>query len=138
GGRVMLSYLRNDLDWKPRYDFRLDSDSSVAITQHAVLPRIDEGAELSLVPAALSAPVAGGSRLPARSTGAGVARYRFPAQELGVTTAPQNAVTFSFRNLAAVRLPSGEAGCYRQGEYLGTVAFAGLGPGETAEVACGR
>jgi hypothetical protein len=134
-GRVTVSYLRDDLGWKPRYDFRLGPDHQLAVTEHAILPRIEGEGELAVVAANLSASPTGASRL---SGDARVSDHRFPAERVTVAAAPQTSVSFAFRNQASVRLPPGEASCYRDGEYLGTVAFAGLSPGETAEVVCGR
>jgi hypothetical protein len=138
GGRVAVSYLRTDLKWVPAYDFRLDKAGEVEVIMRAVIPRTDKGAAVAVVPAAI-AEAAAVPAVPAAPDGSTrVAAFIFPVEKEEFSPAPLSTLLFSFRNQSRLKLPAGEATCYRRGEYLGTTAFAGAPPGEVKEVATGR
>ena len=137
-GKVKVSYVLTDLGWKPCYDFRLAGDGHVSVTQRALLPPLEKGAALQVVAATLAASAGGEVRPLTGTDRAAVAEYRFPVEREEAAAAPQPSLLFTFRNKGADALPAGEASCFRRGEYLGALAFAGALPGEAREVACGR
>jgi hypothetical protein len=135
-GKVRLSYLLGEPGWKPRYDFRL-SDGQVAVSQRAFLPAVPKGAEIFVLPAPLSRGAAGLRSTSVKGETA-VASYRFAVDREELREVPVSTLKFLFKNNSPDVLPPGEATCYRQGEYLGTVAFPGVQPGEALEVVCGK
>lgn len=137
GGRVAFSYLHPALKWIPSYDFRVDREAEAEVVMHALLPRIEKGTAVAVVPARLAetpaeSPLPASAEEPAR-----IASFRFKVENARFSPIPQPSLSFSFRNDSAKRLPPGQATCYRQGEYLGKVDFAGCPPGEARELAFG-
>lgn len=138
GGRVAVSYLDPTLKWEPAYDFRVDRDGEAQVVLNAVIPRGGEGAAMTVVPALL-AEASTEPGLPAAASGrVQVAAFRFPLAHEHFSPLPQASLAFFFLNSSGKRLPSGEATCYRHGEYLGTTPFVGCLPGESRELVFGK
>ena len=136
-GRVAVSYINPGLKWTPSYDFRLNSNSEVEVTMHALLPGAGKGV-VAVVPAllpeaAVETPIALALDDPAR-----VAVFRFPLEKESYSPSPVSSLSFTFRNLSGKKLPSGESSCYRQGEYIGKTRFDGSLPGESKTLDLGK
>jgi hypothetical protein len=137
-GRAVVSYLQPTLKWTPSYDFRVNSGTEVEMVLYALLPQVEKGANIAVVPALL-AEASTEQALPAAGEGpARITSYRFPIENVRSTSFPQPALSFSFRNSSGKRLPPGDATCYRQGEYIGKTAFTGSLPGESGELGFGK
>ena len=136
-GKVGISYIRSDLKWLPRYDFRLDGSGVADVTVRARLPQGAKGS-LAVVPSLL-ADAAAETRLPvSEHTDAVVASFRSSALHERFLPGPRSSATFTVKNETSGKFPEGVATCYWKGEYIGTTLFAGFGPGESREVAVGR
>ena len=135
-GAVRISYLLGDSGWKPRYDFRL-SGGQVAVNQSAILPVIPKDAEVTVLPLPLATGTVAVRPSHVKGEGA-VSSYRFTIDREEFGQVPVSTCKFFFKNNSPDVLPPGEAACYRQGEYLGTVPFPGVQPGEGLEVTCGK
>jgi hypothetical protein len=138
GGRIAVSYLRSDLKWLPAYDFRLNSSGEAVVVMRAVLPKLEKGAKVSVVPASF-ADTANEMALTVISENfQPVAKFTFPVEHEKFYSAPVSAISFRFRNISTKKLPAGEASCYLKDEYLGKIDFRGVMPGETVDMAFGR
>ena len=138
GGRVTVSYLDPAMKWQPSYDFRVNNKGDVQVILNAVLPKVEKGTAVAVVPALL-AETSVDPFLPTASQGhAQIASFRFPVAHERFSPVPQASLAFSFLNSSEKRLPPGEATCYRQGEYLGKTVFSGCLPGESRELEFGR
>jgi hypothetical protein len=138
GGGVSASYLSTELAWTPRYDFRLIASDQVEVVLFVDLQSSARGATVAVVPASL---VEGEGKKPLPVAGDGavqVLSVRLPVDKIQFAPEPQPSLTFSVRNSTDMKLPAGEAACYRQGEYLGKSRFGGSLPGEAAEMAFGK
>ena len=136
-GAVAVEYLVAGGAWKPVYDFRLDGSPMVAVTLRALLPEVESGVSVAVVTAHLSAPDAAGAvPLPAAGDYAAVATFTLPVAAAPVTTV--SPLTFTVTGAMDRSLPPGDGACFWKGEYFGTVVFAGLAPGGTLELGCGR
>ena len=138
GGRVTATYLRPDLKWQPAYDVHLKEGARVELIMRADFPPLGKDAAAMVVPGSLDSPL---QNLAGQSVAAPlvpVATLLFPVEKEQVVSAPQPIVSFMFRNVSDRTLPPGQATCYRQGEFLGVAPFAGLAPGETREMTCGK
>jgi hypothetical protein len=137
-GRAVVSYLQPRLKWTPSYDFRVNSGDEVEIVLNALLPLVEKGATVAVVPALLSE-ASTGLALPASGDGpTRITSVSMPIEHVRFVPFPQPALSFSFRNSSGKRLPPGDANCYRQGEYLGKTAFTGSLPGESGELGFGK
>lgn len=137
-GRAVVSYLQPTLKWTPLYDFRVNSGAEVEMVLYALLPQVEKGATVAVVPTLL-AEASTEQALPAAGEGlARITSVRLPIENVRSTSFPQPALSFSFRNSSGKRLPAGEASCYRQGEYLGKTTFTGSMPGESGELGFGK
>jgi N-terminal domain of unknown function (DUF4140) len=135
--RILVSYFTTSLKWAPSYDFRVGA-GVVEISVNARYPQIEKGAAVSVVPA-LHVESSTISALPLRTGGpAPVTTFRFPITKELFTQLPETSLVFTFRNSSGNSLPPGEASCYRNGEYLGSLPFSGSKPDETLELDCGR
>ena len=135
-GRIMVSYFTTSLKWTPTYDFRVGA-GEVEIIVNARYAHSEKGASVAVVPA-LHGEAPALPALPANSgENARVAAFRFPLEKERVSSSPGSGLVFSFRNRSGNNLPAGEAACYRQGEYLGSIPFGGSKPDETSELGCG-
>lgn len=138
GGRVVASYLQPDVRWQPVYDLHLREGNRLDLVIRADFPSLEKGDVASVVSATLTH-----SATPAQGQSVGsplspIATLTFPVEKEQIVSTPQPVVTFAFTNVSDRSLPSGQATCYRQGEYLGKVLFAALAPGEVREVVCGK
>jgi hypothetical protein len=137
-GRVLITYVRNDLKWSPAYDFRLDKAGEVNIVMRAIFPNLGKEAIDSVV----SAPLAEASAETALPVLTGlspkVASFTFPVDKEKRSTSQQSNLVFSFRNTSERKLPAGEASCFMNGEYLGKTSFSGSSPGEVKELTFGK
>ena len=135
-GRIMVSYFTTSLKWTPTYDFRVGA-GEVEIIVNAWYPHGEKGAAVAVVPA-LHGEAPSLPALPANSgETARVAAFRFPLEKEQLSSSTGSGLVFSFRNRSGNNLPPGEAACYRQGEYLGSILFGGSKPDETSELGCG-
>ena len=137
-GKVMVSYLLPELAWKPFYDFRLAGNGRVLVSQRAVLPPMEKGVELSVMPSSSNVPAGTDTRLTPEKGNAGIAEYAFSTGREELAPVSPSALTFTFRNDSPRGLPAGDAACFQRGEYLGRIHFPGILAGETREVVCGR
>jgi N-terminal domain of unknown function (DUF4140) len=137
-GKVNVSYLVADLRWTPCYDFRLKREGEAEVSLRAMLPQLAKGPAIVVVPAAL----ADASSTAAMNVGEEplprIALFTLPIEKEQFSASSQPALSFLLRNSSQVKLPAGEAACYRRGEYQGRVQFRGLAPGEAEELVCGR
>jgi hypothetical protein len=137
-GRVLVSYLRKDLKWFPAYDFRLDKTGEVSIIMRAVLPNLGKESKVFVVSAPLTEAASEGAMPVIAESLPKVASFIFPVDKEKRSSTPQSNLLFSFRNLSERNLPSGEASCFMNGEYLGKTAFSGSLPGEVKEMVFGK
>jgi hypothetical protein len=138
GGRIAAAYFRSDLKWLPAYDFRLNNSGAADAVMRAVLPKLEKGAKVSVVPALL-ADAANEMPLPVVAENfPTVATFTFPIEEEKFFSTPVSSISFRFRNNSSRKLPAGEASCYLRDEYLGKVDFRGSLPGEAQELAVGK
>ena len=135
--RILVSYFDTVLKWKPSYDFKVGS-GNVEIAVNARFPMISPGTAVAVVPALHGSGAASGM-FPA-NTGpfARIATFRLPLEKEMYSAKPASTLVFSVRNSSGISFPPGEASCYRQGEYLGTIPFGGSRPEETSELVCGQ
>lgn len=138
GGRVAVSYICSDLKWAPVYDFRLDKAGEVNVVQRAVIPQTEKGAAVSVVPATFAEAVNEAATPVSSDKFPQVFAFTLPVEREQFSAAPLSSLVLSFRNRLKVKLPAGEASCYRRGEYLGRTAFGGALPDEMKELAFGR
>ncbi len=138
GGRVAVSYIDPALKWQPSYDFRVNNGGEVQVILNAVLPKVEKGAAVAVVPALLAETSAESCRPTASHGNTQIALFRFPVAHERFSPLPQASLAFSFLNSSEKRLPPGEAICYRQGEYLGKTGFGGCLPGESRELEFGK
>jgi hypothetical protein len=137
GNRVKASYDISGLAWTPRYDFRLKGDGQVEVVMHAVIPPVGKGVTVAVVPAPL-AEGRGDAPLPAAPAAfATVATFRFPVEKERFSSLPPSSLSFSLKNAGQRKLPPGNASCFWQGEYLGSVKFPGVEAGGVSDLACG-
>lgn len=134
-GRVKVAYLLSGIGWTPRYDFRVADDGTVEASVLAELP--PGGWNRARVVLSTLAEALSPLSQSAAEGGTKVAGFRFPLEKEHVTPGVLPFLTFSFRNTSRLRLPPGEATCFRKGEYLGKARFDGCGPGESRELAFG-
>jgi len=139
GCRIEASYIRTDFKWIPTYDFRLDKTGEADVFLRAIIPRVETGAHVSVVPSLLNsgdcletvwANINQGTKL--------VASFRFPVEQEKYSSKPISSISFIFKNQSRVKLPPGETSCFFQGEYLGKALFKGAGPGESMGLAFGN
>lgn len=134
GKGATVSYIRTDLAWIPRYDFRFTDASRLEVTVRPKLPpgtsrpaaavvfaRLADGVPENLLPNMLM------PRQP----------IVLPVERALYRGGPGSSLTFTVSNTGGFTLPPGEATCYWRGEYLGVVAFPGCGPGEARDVTVG-
>jgi len=134
GGRIAVSYFRSDLNWLPAYDFRLNKSGEADVVMRAVLPKLEMGAKVSVLPALL-ADAANEKGLPVISQNfSPVATFIFPLLQEKFSPTPVSSISFRFKNISAIKLPAGEAYCFVKEEYLGKVDFRGALPGEEHEL----
>jgi hypothetical protein len=138
GGRVVVSYFCSALKWTPVYDFRLDVAGEVNVVQRALLPKTGKGGTVTVVPALFSEKTAESAKPVPPENFPQVVMFTFPLEREQFSSTPLSTLTFSFLNQSKVKLPAGEASCYRRGEYLGKAAFSGALPGEMKELAFGK
>jgi len=137
-GRVLVTYLRNDLKWSPAYDFRMDKTGEINIVIRASFPNPGKEAIVSVVPAPLAEAANEAAWPILKGVPPQVASFTFPVDKEKRSTTPQSNLLFSFMNLSGRKLPAGEASCFMNGEYLGKTAFSGSLPGETKELTFGK
>ena len=137
GQTVSVRYLVLELSWTPRYDLRSGPDGALDLELHAQLPLLDQGTAASVVVASL-ADGATATPLPVRDPLAPIRSYRLAALQEHFIAGARSTWTLSLRNTTGVRLPAGEAACFRQGEYLGQAPFAGVAQDQSIEIGCGR
>ncbi len=138
GGRMYVSYLRSDMKWIPAYDFRLNRPGEADVALRALLPEIENIAITKVVPNNLS-DAAGEVALsvpPGKSSQ--IAQFIFHLDQENYSSTPVSSISFSFKNSSAKKLPAGEVSCYRQGEFLGKIAFRGALPGDASTLEFGR
>jgi hypothetical protein len=137
-GRVLITYLRDDLKWSPAYDFRLDKTGEVNIVMRAVFPDMGKEATVSVVSATLTE-ASGERAFPVLAENfPQVASFNFRVDQEKRSSTPLSRVFISFRNMSERKLPAGEASCFMNGEYLGKTAFNGSLPGEATEMTFGK
>jgi len=138
GGRIAVSYLRSDLKWIPAYDFRLNNSGEANVVMHAVLPKLEKGAKVSVI-SSLLADATNEMAIPVISENfPPVATFIFTVEQEKISSTQVPSISFRFRNISTKKLPAGEASCYMRGEYLGKADFSGSLPGETRELVCGK
>lgn len=124
-GRAVVSWLQPSPKWTPVYDFRLTDDTDGEAVLYALLPKVESGTTLAVVPSAM-ADAAGKAAVYATSPGRiMIFSTRISTDSQKYSSVPQPEISFSFRNISGKPLPPGEATCYRQGEFLGTATFNG-------------
>ena len=138
GGRIAVSYLRSDLKWIPAYDFRLNNNGVADVVMHAVLPKLEKGAKVSVI-SSLLADATNEMAIPVISENfPPVATFTFPVEQEKISSTPVSSISFRFRNISTKKLPAGEVSCYIKGEYLGKTDFSGSLPGEASELVFGK
>jgi len=138
GGRIAVSYLRSDLKWLPAYDFRLNSSGEANVVMRAMLPKLERGTKVSVVPALITDATDEMVLHIISETLQPVATFTFPVEQEKYFSAPVSSISFRFKNNSTKRLPAGEASCYIKEEYLGKADFRGALPGEAHDLAFGR
>lgn len=136
-GGVLYSYLVADTGWKPFYDFRLNGGGSVEVTVRALLPDAVK-ARSSVIVSRIGEAGEDVRAIPLSGNYAPVARFVLPVGHEEVIRGAQRGVSFSFTNSSGGFLAAGEATCYLNGEFIGTVPFTGCKAGETRTVVAGR
>lgn len=137
-GRIRVRYALAGQGWTPRYDIRLRGDKSADIILFGQLPGNFAGYQLLAAPAALPDSL-GAHPLPlGTGSSARLAEYRLPLDEEHFTNDVQNSFSFLMTNRTNVHLPPGEASLYRNGEYLGRLAFAGISSGRSRRISSAR
>lgn len=132
-GRVIASYVRSDLSWKPSYDFRLSGTGRLEATVRPIIPEQARGKGVSVVMSTLG-DGASREKMPAgHALSTGTATFFLPVELI----ADADPVTITFRNASGRKLPAGVASCYRDGAFTGQAPFTGALPGEVREVVCG-
>ncbi|SNB45001.1 hypothetical protein [Geobacter sp. DSM 9736] len=136
GGKIRGSYIRTDLAWTPRYDFRLSGNGNADVAVRATLPDFKDTGSWTVVPATISDSAS--TSFPVISPDRPVAAYLLPVEKEAYLPGARSHLSFTVTNTGQTGFPPGEATCYRQGEYVGTLSFPGLLPGESSTISAGR
>ena len=137
-GRVASSYLVTGAAWTPAYDFRLDGKGFVDVTMHALFPRPEKGASITVAAVPLAAEGKESSRISVAAPFGEVMRFRCPVERETSGRLLSEGAVFSLVNCSSVSLPPGEATVFRLGEYLGKAALGELLPGASEVIAVGQ
>ncbi len=128
-----ISYIRTDLAWTPRYDFRFTDAARLEVTMRPKLPPGTSAAAVVFARLADGVP-----EKPLPNTLVPRQPFAVPIERAHYRGGPGSSLTFTVSNTGGFALPPGEATCYWQGEYLGVVAFPGCGPGGARVVTVGN
>lgn len=134
GKGATVSYIRTDLAWAPRYDFRFTDASRVEVTVRPELPQVTSRPTAAVVFARLADGVPE-NLLP--NTLVPRQPIVLPIERAIYRGGPGSSLAFTVSNTGGFTLPPGEATCYWRGEYLGVVAFPGCGPGAARDITAG-
>ncbi len=125
-GSVRVTYLVKGQGWQPRYEFRMAGAGVAETLVRAKLPPLPATASLVVVPWRLADGWQGDfSPWPVSADLAIVASFRLPLQSEELHRGAVHALSLVMNNTSGMAMPPGVAAGFWQGEYLGTVAFAG-------------
>lgn len=137
-GKVAFSYLTQELNWSPTYDFRLSGETEAEVTIYAMLPAMEQMGTVYVIPFTMAEAPADADPLPVSGALGRVTSFKLPLDKAQFHPLLLSSLVFTVRNQSQLRLPAGEAACYWQGEYIGKVRFDGALPGESRELIAGR
>lgn len=136
-GRVTIRYAVAGPGWTPRYDIYLDSGNNAQVHLSGLFNGAFPGYLLQASPATLAErdtarvfPVNSG---PA----ARLASFRLPVSETHFGTGIQSSFSYVLKNSEQLRLPSGDANLYKDGEYIRRFRFEGISSGRTRVISVG-
>jgi hypothetical protein len=137
-GKVAFSYLTQELNWAPTYDFRLSGETEAEVTIYAMLPAMEHMDTVYVIPFTMAEAPADADPLPVNGGLGRVTSFKLPLDKAQFHPLLLSSLVFTVRNQSKLRLPAGEAACYWQGEYIGKARFDGALPGESRELIVGR
>ena len=138
-GRVRIAYLLAGPKWLPMYNFNLDGSGSMHAELRADYPVTDRATSVFVVPHHLADEDAGFAAPLAVSERFGkVAEYQVPLETVEYVRSPVPSLALAFKAPANTIMPAGVVACFRQGEFLGTVNFAGCRSNESKTLICGK
>ncbi len=133
-GRLRIAAVLQNSGWIPRYEIRMQGDSSFQLVMLAEIKGLPEGFSVTVAPAALAAgvpqqlltlPVNGAPRLTS---------WQLSLEKGQILNDPLPSYNITFKNSTGISLPSGQAAIYSNGEYLGTAIFPATAIGLYATV----
>lgn len=138
-GKVRIGYLVSNLNWTPRYDFRLSGNGYAEIALFAKLSPVERNISTSVVPLLMAESLGNGiDTYPVSSEIASIATFRFPLAKEEMTKGAAPYLSLVFSNSSALNLPSGVASGYWKGEYFGTTTFGGCPAGKSLSLVFGK
>ncbi len=138
-GKVMISYLVSNLNWTPRYDFRLSGNGFAEIALCAKLSPAERKISTLVVPHQMAESLGNEFEMyPVSSEITSIATFRFPLAKEELTKGAAPYLSLVFRNSSTLNLPSGVASGYWNGEYFGTTAFGGCPAGKSLSLVFGK
>jgi hypothetical protein len=136
-GRVTIRYATSERAWLPHYDVHLAGDGIARLQFSAQIVGNFGGYLLRVSPGSLSESKTAPTFPIAQSGRAALASYRFPVSEESYGNGIYNNFSGRITNTSSQHLPSGEAGLYKSGAYLGKFRFEGLSSGRSRVVSMG-
>lgn len=137
-GRIRARYALAGHSWTARYDLRMESNGTAALTLYAQLPTPVAGYLLRASAGTMDdAPLSGARAAPAGSL-ARLGEFTLPADEVRFGNSLRSSFSALLTNRESAHLPAGEASLYRNGEYLGNLAFSGISSGRSRRISCGE
>lgn len=133
-GRIRAHYALAGYHWSPRYDLHVQNNGTAALTLYGQLPMSPPGYRLRVAPDALE----NASRTATLPAAAGslsrLMDLTLPVEDPHFDDGPRASFTMQLTNSSSIRLPAGEAALYRNGAYLGRLAFQGLSSGRAGKI----
>ncbi len=139
GGKIKVGYMVSDLRWTPVYDFRLDREGEVRISVRGVVPPMDKGAAVVVIPALMTDNFAGRPVTLGSLSQPVISESTFPVENaIFAAASARPTLSFFTTNTSQGNLPPADVSCYYRGEYLGRFRFEGLPKGESKNIECGK
>jgi hypothetical protein len=136
-GRVTIRYATSERAWLPHYDMHLAGDGFARLNFSALVVGNFGGYLLRVSPASLTESATAPTFPVTQNGRAALANYRFPVSEESYGDGIYNNFSGRITNTSGQHLPSGEAGLYKSGSYLGRFRFEGLSSGRSRVVSMG-
>lgn len=137
-GRVRARYALAGHSWAPRYDLRVHTNGTAGLTLYGQLPPVPAGYLLRASPGAMNDSALAGALPASAGSLSRLMELTLPAEEVRFDSGPRVSFSLLLTNSAPIHLPPGEASLYRNGEYLGRLAFDGISSGRSRRISSGE